>query len=241
MSNLFFCHERGVTMFSTEIFPLITSFPLFPVFTKLQASCDKYSIQEKCSTHNHPFSTITQEQGQKVSANYRRSSREQKWKKNREILTITTGKSVTPLMILLTNNWLLITQCVSWVTCKWNTRANRKAAAMATTIDWDSRIKTRVWLHFHTWESHHTGTNSTESSGSVYMCVRVMKHSKAGLHSLSIQKNIIILYKLLQAIQHSSTRHFYQPVNQPYFHIWCWSRLQSGYCLWWTTGTGRWT
>lgn len=75
-------------------------------------------------------------------------------KKTKLILTITTRKSMTPLMILFTKNWLLITQCVSWVTCEWHTRAGRKAAAMATTIDWDTRIKTRVWLHFHTWESH---------------------------------------------------------------------------------------
>lgn len=55
---------------------------------------------------------------------------------------------MTPLMILLTNNWLLITQRVAWVTCERDTGAGRKAAAVTTPVDRDAGIEARVRLHF---------------------------------------------------------------------------------------------
>lgn len=57
---------------------------------------------------------------------------------------------MTPLMILLTNDWLLITQRVPWVTCERHTGAGRKAAAVATAVDRDARIEAGVRLHFDT-------------------------------------------------------------------------------------------
>lgn len=75
-------------------------------------------------------------------------------------------------------------------------------------------------------ENHITQAQILESRGWVHVCFWGNYRSKTCC---------------LQVIQCLSTKHFYQSISQPYFHIWCWSLLQSGCCLWWTTGTGRWT
>lgn len=69
------------------------------------------------------------------------------------VLTVAARQGVTPLMIFLTNNWLLVTQRVPRVTRERHTRVSGEAAATAATVDWDARIEARVRLHFHTCES----------------------------------------------------------------------------------------
>lgn len=216
-----FCFfDRNVTVLQTLTLSTVTSFPTVSYFRELQRT----PPASECVPHISTY--LFWNRVQKGSAQRRSSSKMKwKWKHERKILTITAGKSVTPLMILFANDWLLIAQCVSWVTREWHTRANGKAASMATTIDRDTRIETRVWFHFHTWESHHRSANAAESKGWGYVCAWGDYTGKILLPA----RHLVCLNQTFISD------------NQPYFHIWCWNLLQSGCCLWWTTGTGRWT
>lgn len=81
------------------------------------------------------------------------------------VLTVAARQGVAPLVIFLTNNWLLITQRVPWVTCERHSGASGEAAATAAAVDWDTGIQARIRLHFHTCESERESrlTNGSHS------------------------------------------------------------------------------
>lgn len=60
------------------------------------------------------------------------------------VLTVAAWQGVAPLVIFLTNDWLLITQRVPRVACERHSGAGGEAAATAAAVDWDTRIKARI-------------------------------------------------------------------------------------------------
>lgn len=77
------------------------------------------------------------------------------------VLTVAARQGVTPLVIFLTNNWLLITQRVTRVARERHSRAGGEAAATAAAVDRNTRIEARVRFHFHTCEPERQLTQLT--------------------------------------------------------------------------------
>lgn len=64
--------------------------------------------------------------------------------------TITAGQGVVPLMVLLTDEGLIVTECVPRVTAEGHCRPDTKVTAMALTIYRDAWVQTGVGFKSHT-------------------------------------------------------------------------------------------
>lgn len=99
------------------------------------------------------------------------------------VLTVAARQGVAPLVIFLTHNWLLVTQCVPWVARERHPGAGGEAAATAAAVDWDTRIEARVRLHFHAYKSG--------SSDGGRITATSKQTSQLNISSESMQKDLL--------------------------------------------------